>query len=549
MFYMYIRLTRSKKSKHATIQIVQGIRDGAKVKQKIVASLGVIKSQDDLQKLSKLAEHLIDRLRKEGLPLDLRVQVNKLIHRTTVYNGFKMATTRLMHLTGFVDVLKTSSRKQQFDLEEVLMLILSQQLNLPGSKMRAYERQEEHGFFGINLQNLYRAMDIVEPLSEAFQKQALETAHMFSKRPLDCFFFDVTTLYFESTEQDELKNFGFSKDQKHHCVQIVLALVVDGEGLPLAYETFSGNLAETKTLIPVLTALRKRLCIKNVIVVCDRGMASEANVQAVKKKGFHYVIATKLRSMARSHQINDLSLYTPLPNQDLIPEQDKTLFRVMPHPQYTETTLIATYSPSRARKDQQDRDRLLEKLQMKLSSTSEEASIKRIISNHGYKKFTAVKRGSKISLDQEAIEEDRSWDGFHGIAVSNSSGLDVLEALARYRELWHVEETFRVAKHTLKARPMFHWAPRRIRAHILFCFLSLFLERFLEKQLRENGTPLTPDKIQHALAGVHTLHFEDTSIEKLGKMESTLSVEARSIFHVLGLPMDRTTTAALHCCV
>ncbi len=550
MFYMYIRLTRSKKSKHPTIQIVQGVRQGAKVKQKIIASLGVIKSPKDLHKLAKLAEHLIARLEMEGLPQNQRVQVDQLTHKTTIYNGFRKAVAKLMRLTGFSDVLRAATGKEQFDVEEVIHLLLSQQLDRPSSKLRTYERQEEHGFFGIDLQHIYRAMDLIEPLQEAFQKQAFDTARLFSKQAVDCFFFDVTTLYFESVAQDELKNFGFSKDQKHHSVQIVLALLVDGRGLPLGYETFAGNLAETKTLIPVLTALRRRLSIRNVTVVCDRGLASKANMEALKTQGFHYVIASKLRSISQNYRMNDLSSYVPLPNQEGVLESEKVLFRTLPHPQYEDTLLIATYSPSRARKDQQDRERLLEKLQMKLSVQSQEASVKKMISNSGYKKFTEVKKGSQVTLSERAIEEDAAWDGFHGIAVSNSSGLTVAEALARYRELWHVEETFRIAKHNLKARPMFHWVPRRIRAHVLLCFVTLYLERFLEIQLRENGTPLPPEKIRHALAGVHSLCFEDKGIKKTGHIHSQLSSDATTIFQVLGLSTDRSTSVDNDlCCV
>jgi transposase len=134
------------------------------------------------------------------------------------------------------------------------------------------------------------------------------------------------------------KNFGFSKDQKYHTVQIVLALVVDSQGIPLAYETFKGNLAQTKTLIPVLEKLRKRFSINNVTVVCDRGLASKPNIEALKNNNFHFVIATKLKSISKKLKINDRSKYTPLPNQENIPDEDKVLIYKAPHPQYADTT-------------------------------------------------------------------------------------------------------------------------------------------------------------------------------------------------------------------
>jgi transposase len=545
---MYVRMKTSKKAKYPTLQIVEGVREGGKVRQRTVAHLGVVKSKKDLEKLKDLADKLIERLEKEGLEIDPKVELAKLKHKQTVYDGFKIVIDRLMTLTGFDKVLQSAQGKKQFDLQEIIKLILVQRLDLPSSKLRTFERQEDHGFYGIDLQHVYRAMDAIMTVDGAIQKQAFDTVSAMSENLVDCFFFDVTTLYFESVSQDDLKEFGFSKDQKHHSVQVVLALVVDSQGLPLAYEVFKGNLSETKTLIPVLEKLRSRFSISNVTVVCDRGLASQSNVEALQKANFRFVIATKLRSMSKKLQINDLSTYQFLPDQEAILEEDRIRFRVMEHPQYADTQLIVTYSPSRAKKDKNDRERLLEKLESKLSDSSSEASVKKVISNGGYKKFTSVKEGSLVILNEHAIEEDAKWDGFHGLAVSNSAQLNVGQALARYRNLWRVEETFRIAKCTLKTRPIFHWAPHRIRAHVLLCFMNLFLERFLEWRLRKDNIDLTPDRIRYALAQVHTTIFEDQSTKREARMQSTLPPDAEKIFQVLGISLERKTCANAERC-
>jgi transposase len=186
------------------------------------------------------------------------------------------------------------------------------------------------------------------------------------------------------------------------------------------------------------------------------------------------------------------------------------------------------------------RDRLIEKLKKKLSDASDETSVKKVISNGGYKKFTNIKEGSLITLNEKAIEEDAKWDGFHGIAVSNNAKLTVEQALSRYRDLYHVEEAFRVVKCTLKTRPIFHWAPHRIRTHILLCFMNLFLERFLELLLRREETPLTPDRIRYALSGIHTMIFEESGTQKVSEMRSSLSEEATVILNTLKISTDRS---------
>ncbi len=544
---MYVRLKSSKQSRNKTLQIVEGIREGKKVRQRVIASLGTV-NPENLEILHKLTENLIRKIEQFALKIPPKIDLTNLLHTMTVYDGFGTVVNRMMELTGFSKIIRSAQGKRQFNLEEIVKLIITQRLDLPSSKRRTYERQEEHGFQEINLQHIYRAMDSIEHLSDAIQTQAFQSVFSTANYLVDCFFFDVTTLYFESTVQNELKDFGFSKDQKHHNVQIVLALVVDKEGLPLAYETFKGNLAETKTLIPVLQSLRNRFSIQNVTVVCDRGLASQANIEALQEAQFHFVIASKLRSIAKKHQINDPSQYTPLPNQDNIPKEEQVLFRTLEHPQYKDTLLIATYSPSRAAKDKQDRERLLEKLEDKIGKSQNEKSIKKAISNSGYKKYTTIKTGSSIELNLSAIEKDAAWDGFHGIAVSNSAKLSITEALARYRDLWHVEETFRIAKTTLKTRPIFHWNPCRIKSHILLCFMTLFIERFLELLLRQKGMPLTPDRIRHALSKLHTMHFKEAHTDRLGKMESSLNEDAEKIFKVLEMPTGRATGMILNCC-
>lgn len=549
MFYMYIRMTKSKKSKHPTIQIVEGVREGKKVKQKIIASLGIIKGPRDLEKLGKLAEHLIQRLEKEGLPPNGKVDVKSLVHHKTTYDGFGLVVDKLMQLSGFSEVIKRAQGKNKFDVEAIVKLILVQRFDTPGSKLRTYERQADHGFNDIDLQHIYRTMDAIEHLGSDIQTTAFNTVCTLSGGMVDCFFFDVTTLYFESVSQDDVRDFGFSKDQKHHSVQIVLALIVDSRGIPIAYEVFKGNIAETRTLIPVLEALRKRFSINNVTVVCNRALASKSNIQALQDAQFNFVIATKLKSISKKFKINELTEYQPLPGQELLQKDEQVLVRTMNHPQYPNTLLIATYSPNRAKKDREDRERMIEKLRKRLSGSSDEAAIKKLICNGGYRKFTKVKEGSLLTINQEAIEEDGKWDGFHGIAVSNSSGLTVEQALSRYRDLWHVEEAFRVAKSTLKTRPIFHWVAHRIRTHVLLCFMNLFLERFLELLLQNAGMPLTPDRILYALDGVHTVTFEESNTQKKGEMLSTLSEDAEKIFNVLGISINRSTSILDRCCV
>lgn len=543
---MFIRVKTSKKAKYPTMQIVEGVRDGKKVRQRTVAHLGVVKDKTDGKRLKALADGIMARLRKEGLDTSTPVDANNLKHQKTIRSGFRAVVDRLLVWAGVDQVLQQAQGKHRFNVQEVVHLLLAQRLFLPSSKLRTCERQEELGFRDIALHNIYRVMDVIAPLNEAIQQQAFKKASELSEGPVDCLFFDVTTLYFESVSKDDMKDFGFSKDQKHHSVQVVLALVVDYQGIPLAYEAFKGNTAETKTLIPVLENLKKRFSITNVVVVCDRGLASTTNVEALQASNMGFVIASKLRSMSKEFALNDLSKYEELPGQGQLAQEERIKVRVLPHPQYADTDLIITHSQARAQKDRSDRERLLEKLRDKMEGTKPEMSVKQVISNHGYKKFTTVEKGSKVSINKKAEEEDAKWDGFHGIAVSRNTQLSINQALSRYHDLWRIEETFRVAKTTLKTRPIFHWAPHRIKSHVLLCFITLLIERCLEVLLQKQGVILAPDRIRYAIDQVHTVYFTDPTTGVNGHFHSELTTEAQSIFRVLNLEVK--DLASHMCC-
>lgn len=161
------------------------------MKQKVVASLGVIKQSGDLEKFRRLAEHLIHRLEQEGLPPIDKVTLKNLMHQCTVYDGFSAVVDRLMQLSGFRSILKKAQGKKTFDVTGIITLLLAQRFHAPGSKLRAYERQMEYGSEGFDLQHFYRSMDALLPLAEEFQKRAFETAQSLAPEPADCFFFDV----------------------------------------------------------------------------------------------------------------------------------------------------------------------------------------------------------------------------------------------------------------------------------------------------------------------------------------------------------------------
>lgn len=566
---MFVRLKKTSGTVNPIVQIVENTRDGDKVKQRVLASLGSVQDDADLERLRALAQNMLTKLQQERTrqrqlfeepaaptPAALKARpkttssrktaapvarIEDLQHQQTVYDGCVTVVEKLFAVTGFDQLRVKRNRALAFDPLRIAKILVAQRFFTPASKLRTYERQSDLGIDDLKLHHIYRGMDLLESAGELFQRRALAVAcppaTPLFKESIECLFVDVTTLYFESVNTDELRNFGFSKDQKHHSVQVVLCLVVNAEGVPVAYETFAGNTAEVSTVAPMIDKLKERFDVKRITIVCDRGLASKDNLEKLRSLGIGYVAACKIKHLPANLKLNDLTTYDDLGKN----EDDEVRVRRLDHPRYPNADLIVTWSKKRAAKDKSDRDRIMHRLESKLGKAPSSPKMKKLVTNNGYRNLVKIDGDGSWRINEAQAAKAASWDGFHAIAVSKDSKLSNVAALAQYKDLWRVEEAFRVGKSQLEIRPMFHWTPHRIHAHVLVCFIALFMERYLEQLLREAGKPLTPDRIRYALQRVHSIHFQDTASGRCGVMDSALPEDARAIFAALALPIKRGT--------
>jgi transposase len=334
---------------------------------------------------------------------------------------------------------------------------------------------------------------------EYIESELFKQRKSLFNQSVDVVFYDVTTFYFESVKADGFKEFGFSKDSKFKEVQVVLGLLVDGNGVPIGYELFPGNTFEGKTLERSLLKLKERFKIKEVIIVSDRAMGNKENLFSILENGYDYIIGMKARSQkeAIKEEILDLPGY----------KFDKSLglsYKVIEgYERWVQTSegrkilkenLLCTWSEKRAEKDQKDRMRLIEKARKMISNKGP------IIDKRGAKKYIKTERrlSSARGLDMEKIKEDSGWDGFY-VIETNKKNLTHEQILAAYHNLWKIEESFRIMKTTMEARPIFHWTEKRIKGHFVLCFLSFLLQRKLELRLKDNGIEESAEKIKEAI--------------------------------------------------
>jgi transposase len=303
-------------------------------------------------------------------------------------------------------------------------------------------------------------------------------------------FYDVTTLYFEIDQEDEIRKTGFSKEGKHQNPQIVLGLLVGLEGYPLAYEIFEGNKFEGHTMIPVIEAFRKKYGLPAPIVVADSGLLSKSNLDELITNGYEFILGARLKSSAKTKKAEVLALQ--LENGQIQSMDWEDGLR-----------MVVSYSEKRAKKDQINREKGLKKLEKQLKSGKLNKSH---INNRGYNKYLKMEGEVKIALDMDKFDQDGKWDGLKGYLTNTN--LDNAQVIENYNNLWKIEKAFRITKNEIKVRPVFHYKQRRIEAHICIAFVAYKVYKELERQLLIKEAMLSPQKAIELAKGIYTVELQ-----------------------------------------
>lgn len=488
------------------VRVVHSYRDPETNKPK----MKVIKNYGNLEKLLKQDKNFLEKLEKEIKEKNERLKESALdkIKKIEADNFEKEGLVRknygylvyekIWQELGISRWIKDIKTRSKIEIEEILKQLVFQRLLTPSSKKSAYDHRENYVDFrnDLILEDYYRVLDIIYDEKEKLEKHLNNTLKKKFNRELNIVLYDVTTYYFESVKKDEIKGFGFSKDNKVNQVQVVMGLLIDNNGIPISYELYPGNTSEFSTLYPVIKDLKEKYKLKKVIVAADRGLNSGKNLFLLKELGLDYVMAYKLKGAKKEIKeklFEDGYIVEKEFKYKLI-EHVKEI-RIDGKTEKIQDNLLLGYSEKRAKKDKADRQRLLDKADRLLNNPS---MMKQELKKGG-KKFIKVTKGNlDIELDVKQIEEAEKMDGFFAIEYSQKelTGREVREI---YGSLWKIEDSFRVLKTNLEARPIFVWSEKRVRAHFLICYLALVIERYLEKLLKDNNVNLSTAKIQEAI--------------------------------------------------
>lgn len=488
------------------VRVVHSYRDPEtnKPKMKVIKNYGNLEKllkQDKnfLEKLEKEIKEKNERLKESTIDKIKKIETNNFEKEGLVRKNYGyLVYEKIWQELGISRWIKDIKTRSKIEIEEILKQLVFQRLLTPSSKKSAYDHRENYVDFrnDLILEDYYRVLDIIYDEKEKLEKHLNSTLKKKFNRELNVVLYDVTTYYFESVKKDEIKGFGFSKDNKVNQVQVVMGLLIDNNGIPVGYELYPGNTSEFSTLYPVIKDLKEKYKLKKVIVAADRGLNSGKNLLLLKELGLDYVMAYKLKGAKKEikEKLFEDGYTIEKEFKYKLIEHVKEI-RVDGKVEKIQDNLLLGYSEKRAKKDKADRQRLLDKADKLLNNPS---MMKQELKKGG-KKFIKVTKGNlDIELDVKQIEEAEKMDGFFAIEYSQK-GLTGREVREIYGSLWKIEDSFRVLKTNLEARPIFVWSEKRIRAHFLICYLALVIERYLEKLLKDNNVKLSTAKIQEAI--------------------------------------------------
>ena len=552
---MFVRVKNTKNSPRKTVQIVENFRKGAKTTQKTVRYLGVAQDDQELELLLQLAETIktkmeneakpslfspdeLDKLKKQSREIKKLDELNKddknfyvdlkgIKEESRVIDGIHEAYGKLYNQLELDNLFGVRKKRSGEIFKETVLARLA----APKSKSATAEMLQRNFGVRIDVDAIYRMMDqLDEKLINKLQKKMYDQTIKLFGNKLDVIFFDATTLYYESFEEDEFRRNGFSKDLKFNQPQVLLALMTTKEGLPVGYELFSGNTYEGHTLIPCLTKLRDKYGVTRVVFVADSGLFNKDNLEALEANKFEYIVGARLKSQTKgiTEEILKQSDYKQISEGLKTKEVEHKYGRI-----------IISYSEKRAKKDAYDRIKAVNKLLKKLRKDGT-VNAKDFLSNYGYKKYVKEAKSGSFELNEEKIVADTKWDGLHGV-ITNSKNMTHTETLEQYKNLWQIEESFRIQKHDLKMRPIYHFKESRIKAHVAILFTAFCLARHMQYRVKLQYEAMSVAKISEELLDVQSSIYYYPKNGYRYSVPGHMPLRAQKIYKALGLPKYRST--------
>lgn len=463
---MFVRQKKNK-SGSVSVQIISKHRGRYQLKQ----TIGSASSTEGIEILMQQARYELSKIQGQSAlfpsqtDADIESFLNTLSNSHIQVVGPELVFGKIYDAIGFNKVG-----------EDLFRHLVIARLAFPLSKLKTIDYLYRFQGIQLNINSIYRFLDkLNKELKEQVQQIAYQHTLQLLNNKISIVFYDMTTLYFEASDEDDLRKTGFSKDGKHQNPQIYLGLLVTLQGYVIGYEIFEGNIFEGHTLIPFIEKMSQKFKLSKPIVVADAGLLSKANITGLEQHQYEYILGAKIKM--ESAGIKNQILSTEFKDGDMI-VMDKGNCR-----------LVVAYANNRAIKDAHNRKRGLQRLEKQIKSGK---LTKAQINNKGYNKYLAMKGNVSIQIDYEKYEQDGLWDGLKGY-ITNSQ-LKAAAIIENYKHLWQIEKAFRMSKTDLRIRPIYHRLADRIEAHICISFAAYAIYKDLERVLYKEKSSLSVKK-------------------------------------------------------
>ena len=548
---------RTKTAKGQTyLQIVESYRANGRTRQRVVASLGRLDrlaasgGLDRLiQSACRFSETLLALSEADSRSRDPAVRWRSI--------GPALLFGALWEATGCADILRAAlkGRRFGFDVERAVFASVLHRIMVSGSDRQACRWMRDQaipGTAGLELHQFYRAMAwLGTPLageeapegkfSPRCTKDWIEEELFFQRRDLytnlDMVFFDTTSLYFHGEGGTKLGRHGKSKDFRPQCKQLVVGMVLDGDGDPVASEIWPGNTADVKALDRVAARLQERFGLRSICVVADRGMISRETIASIEARGWHFILGARHRN---SKEIKEKVLTDSAPFETVaMPRARNTPLELEvkevhvkdgkaedgedadEDAEASSRRYVVCRNPAQARKDAATREAILKKLHTKL----EKGGPKGLVGNRGFKRYLRAK-GGVFEVDYDKIQSEERFGGLW--VLHTNTDFEPGQIATRYKALWMVEQVFRTSKALLETRPIFHKCDETIRGHVFCSFLALVLQSELQRRMQAAGVEVEWADIRRDLNAL-----TETEIEQDGKRFLVRSATQGSIVAIL----------------
>jgi transposase len=490
-----------------SVQVIQKVRG----RYKVVKTVGCATTQREIEQLENQARQVIEELsgqrRLFGFGTDQAIEAafSALENASIRTVGPELIFGKIYDKIGFGAIQESLFRH----------LVIAR-LAFPLSKLKTCEYLYRYQGVHLGIDTVYRFLD---RLNAKLKPQIEQIAFAHVKKVLhgqiSVVFYDLTTLYFEASDEDDLRKTGFSKDGKHGCPQIYLGLLVTLGGYAIGYDIFEGNIYEGHTLIPFLENMSRKFSLDKPIIIADAGLLSKENITELVKNQYQYIIGARIKNESNQLKSDILSIaFTENTVKSF--KKGKT------------DRLIVAYSEKRAKKDAYNRKRGLKRLEKQVKSGK---LTKANINNRGYNKYLLLQGEVEVQIDYEKFHSDQIWDGLKGYITNTCLKDD--EVIENYQNLWQIEKAFRISKTDLRIRPIYHRLRHRIEAHICISFTAYGVYKELERVLYEEKSTLS---LTHAAELTHNMYQVIYTLPESKQTKATLlkmDAQQRELFEII----------------